>query len=326
MQEIKNKPETAEKVYSTEMLSVSVSPHILSGRTTRGIMLDVIIALCPAIVAGTVIFGIRALALVAICVATAIFSEFLFNLVCKREQTVGDFSAAVTGVLLALNLPSSTPAWQAVVGSAFAIVIVKCLFGGIGQNFANPAITARVFMLISFKNMASAAFPTVVDTAATATPLAAMKDGGQVPELLDLLLGVHGGAIGETCVIALLVGGVYLMCRRVISWHTPAAFIGTVFLFTLAVSGNAMTALNHLLSGGLVLGAFFMATDYATTPTTPSGRAVFGLGCGVITVVIRFWGSYPEGVSFAILIMNILTPYIDKLTAKRTFGAGRAGA
>ena len=325
MQEIKNNPEIKEaESFRTEMLSVSVSPHILSKKTTTGIMLDVIIALCPALVAGCIIFGLRALLVTAVCLAAAVLSEFLFNLVCKREQTIRDLSAAVTGLLLALNLPANTPLWQAVIGSAFAIVIVKCLFGGIGQNFANPAITARIFMLISFKNLASAAFPVTYDTIASATPLAILKDGGKMSSLTDLFFGVHGGAIGETCILALLIGGAYLMIRKVISWHTPVAFIGTVFLFTLAVSRDGTVTLQYLLSGGLFLGAFFMATDYVTTPTTPTGRAIFGVGCGIITVAIRFWGSYPEGVSFAILLMNILTPYIDKWTARRTFGTGRA--
>lgn len=323
MQETKNNSGITVEGYNTEIMSVSISPHLFSNKTTTGIMLDVIIALCPALIAGCVIFGLSALLLSAVCVAAAVLSEFLFNLICKKEQTIRDLSAAVTGLLLALNLPANTPVWQAAVGSAFAIVIVKCLFGGIGQNFANPAITARIFMLISFKNLASAAFPTVVDTAASSTPLAILKDGGDMPTLLDLFLGVHGGAIGETCILALLAGGIYLICRKVISWHAPVAFIGTVFLFTLALKGDFNVTLQYVLSGGLFLGAFFMATDYVTTPTTPSGRAVFGLGCGIITVVIRCWGSYPEGVSFAILLMNILTPYIDKWTARRTFGAPR---
>lgn len=322
MQEsIKNNTEST--VSKPEMLAVSVSPHIFSGKTTRGIMLDVLISLTPALIAGCVIFGLRALLLTALCVLTSVAAEFLFNLCCKREQTVSDLSAAVTGLILALNLPAEAPLWQAAVGSVFAIIVVKCLFGGIGQNFANPAATARVFMLISFASIASASFPTVVDTAASATPLAILKGAeGTLPSLTDLLLGVHGGSVGETCVVALLIGGIYLICRRVIGWHAPVTFIGTVFLFTLAVSGSFNTALVHILSGGLVLGAFFMATDYVTTPTTPSGRALFGLGCGVITTVIRFWGDTPEGVSFAILIMNVVTPYIDRLTARRTFGSG----
>ena len=177
-------------------------------------------------------------------------------------------------------------------------------------------------MLISFKNLAAAAFPMISDTTASATPLAILKEGGSMSSIVKLFFGVHGGAIGETCIFALLIGGIYLIVRRIISWQTPAVFIGTVFLFTLAVSGDSTVSLQYILSGGLFLGAFFMATDYATSPTTPSGRALFGFGCGLITTIIRFWGSYPEGVSFAILLMNIVTPYIDRLTARRTFGAG----
>ena len=321
--QIQNKTDAV--IEKPEMLAVSVSPHLFSVHTTQSIMLDVIIALVPALIAGCVIFGLRALAVVAVCVAMAVVSEMAFNFVCKRDQTVGDLSAAVTGMLLGLNLPANAPLWQAAVGSVFAIVVVKCLFGGIGQNFANPAITARIFMIISFSSMARAAVPTVVDTVSSATPLAVLGGAeGSIPSILDLLLGVHGGAIGETCIPALLVGGIYLMAKRLISWQTPVVFIGTAFLFTLAVKGDINVTLQYILSGGLFLGAFFMATDYVTTPTTPSGRAIFGFGCGVITVVIRFWGSYPEGGSFAILIMNILTPFIDRLTARRTFGAKEA--
>ena len=309
--------------YRPKMLAVSVSPHLVSSNTTSRIMLDVIIALLPALIAGCIIFGLNALLVSAVCVSVAVLSELGFNAVCRREQTVGDLSAVVTGLLLALNLPANTPLWQAALGSFFAIIFVKCLFGGIGQNFANPAITARIFLLISFSSLAKAAFPTVVDTAASATPLAILKAGeGAMPSLLDLFLGVHGGAIGETSVLALTIGGAYLLIRKVISWHTPVAFIGSALILTLAMSGgNWLASLQYILSGGLFIGAFFMATDYATTPTTPSGGFIFGLGCGLITVIIRFYGSYPEGVSFAILIMNILTPYIDKLTARRTFGA-----
>ena len=311
--------------FKPEMLAVSVSPHVFSSKTTSRIMLDVIISLLPAFIAGCIIFGLKALLLTAVCIASAVLSEFLFNVVCKREQSVYDLSAAVTGMLLALNLPADTPVWQAVIGSAFAIIFVKCLFGGIGQNFANPAITARIFMLVSFSSLAKASFPVIVDTAASATPLAILKGAeGTMPSILDLFFGVHGGAIGETCVLALLIGGIYLICRGIISWHTPVAFIATAAILTLIIGRDPLTTLQYTLSGGLFLGAFFMATDYATTPTTPSGRALFGFGCGVITVLIRFFGSYPEGVSFAILLMNILTPYIDKLTARKTFGVGGA--
>lgn len=301
-------------------LHVSASPHIRSARTTQSIMLDVVIALLPAAIAGVILFGLSALAVIVCCVAGSVLSEFVFNLLLKKEQTVGDLSAVVTGLLLALNLPANVPLWQAGVGSVFAIIVVKCLFGGLGHNLVNPAITARVFMLVAFGSMAQAAFP--LDAVAGATPLVELAAGNS-PSLMDLFLGKTGGAIGETCTLALLIGGIYLLCRRVIQWHLPVAFIGTVFLFTLALVGfDFTTALAWTLSGGLFLGAIFMATDYVTSPATPLGMFVFGVLAGVLTVVIRFFGNYPEGVSFAILLMNIMTPFIDKWTARKPFGTG----
>lgn len=304
-------------------LHISASPHIYCPRTTQSIMLDVLIALLPASVVGILIFGIRALAVIAVCVSFAVISEFIFNKICKKETTVGDLSAAVTGTLLALNLPADIPLWQGAIGSVFAIVIVKCLFGGIGQNFANPAITGRVFMLITFGSMTASSMPKIADTASSATPLVYLANGESV-NLSTLLLGTHGGTIGETCIIAILIGGIYLIARKVILPHTPIAFIATVFVLSLAVTKDFSSALAYILSGGLFIGAFFMATDYATTPLTSWGKVIFGIGAGVITVVIRFWGLYPEGVSFAILLMNILSPYIDKLTAKKPFGGAKA--
>lgn len=300
-------------------LILSVSPHIRSNITTRRIMLDVVISLLPAAIAGTIIFGIRALAVIAVCVVSAVISEYLFNKAAKKPDTITDLSAVVTGLLLSLNLPANTPLWQAAVGAAFAIIFVKCVFGGIGQNFANPAITARIFMLVAFGSMSSAAFPKNIDAVSSATPLAVLQNGGEV-KITDLLLGTRGGSIGETCTIALIIGGLYLLFRKVISWHTPVIFVATVFLFTFAVKGDAFTALEYTLSGGLFIGAIFMATDYATTPVTKWGKVIFGIGAGLLTVLIRLWGVYPEGVSFAILLMNILTPYIDKWTAKKPFG------
>lgn len=300
-------------------LILSVSPHIRSNITTRRIMLDVVISLLPAAIAGTLIFGIRSLAVIAVCVASAVISEYLFNKAAKKPNTITDLSAVVTGLLLSLNLPANTPLWQAAVGAAFAIIFVKCVFGGIGQNFANPAITARIFMLVAFGSMSSAAFPKNIDAVSSATPLSVLQNGGEV-KITDLLLGTRGGAIGETCTVALIIGGLYLIFRRVISWHTPVIFVATVFLFTFAVKGDAFTALEYTLSGGLFIGAIFMATDYATTPVTKWGKVIFGIGAGLLTVLIRLWGVYPEGVSFAILLMNILTPYIDKWTAKKPFG------
>ena len=300
-------------------LQISVSPHIRCPRPTQNIMLDVIIALLPAAIAGIVIFGARAAIVLGVCALATVLSEFLFNLLVKKKQTVGDLSAVVTGLLLGLNLSANIPLWQAVVGSVFAIIVVKCLFGGIGRNFVNPAITARVFMLVAFSNVASSAFP--VDAVAGATPLAALASGDAVPSLTDLFLGNYGGAIGETCTLALLIGFAYLLVRRVITWHIPVVFVGTAFVFTyLACGMNAFTALEWILSGGLFIGAIFMATDYATSPATPWGKVVFAVGVGLLTVLIRLWGSYPEGTSFAILLMNILTPYIEVWTARRPFG------
>ena len=299
-------------------LHISVSPHIHSKVSTQRIMLDVLISLLPATIAGVVIFGLEALLVIAVCVAVSVLSEFVFNKIVKKPLTIGDLSAAVTGLLLALNLPANIPLWQAGVGSLFAIIIVKCIFGGIGKNVVNPAITGRVFMLIAFTSMTTAAFP--LDSTAGATPLAGIASGNEVV-LTDLLLGNVGGSIGETCKVALLIGGVYLLVRRVITWHIPVAFIATTFIFTLAVHEfDFMLALSLVLSGGLIIGAFFMATDYVTSPTTPLGKIIFGIGAGLITVLIREWGIYPEGVSFAILIMNILNPYIDMLTARKLFG------
>lgn len=299
-------------------LHISVSPHIRRKRTTMTIMLDVIIALLPTTIAGVIIFGLRALAVIGVCVGTAVLSEFLFNLILKKKHTVKDLSCVVTGLLLGLNLPANAPLWQCAVGSVFAIIVVKCLFGGIGKNVVNPAITARVFMLVAFSSLAKTAFPT--DATAGATPLVSET----VPELTDLLLGTTGGCIGETCAVALLIGGIYLLIRKVISWHIPVAFIGTVFIFSFLVKDFSFSAaLVQILSGGLLIGAIFMATDYTTSPETALGKIVFGIGAGVITALIRFWGIYPEGVSFGILIMNILNPYICSLTARKLFGGGK---
>lgn len=303
-------------------VKLSVSPHIHSGKSTSGIMMDVLISLLPATIAGAVIFGLRALLVVAVCVAACVAFEALFNKLMKQHQTIGDFSAMVTGLLLALNLPANIPLWQCVIGSLFAIVVVKCLFGGIGCNPVNPAITARVFMLIAFGSMTVQAFPTVVDTVAGATPLG-LSDKAELPSLLDMFLGLKGGAIGETCGLALLLGFIYLLVRHVITWHVPVAFIGTVYVCSFFMEGmDPVAALEMILSGGLFIGAIFMATDYVTSPSTAAGKLIFGLGAGLITVVIRYYGVYPEGVSFAILFMNILTPYIDSWTRHKVFGVG----
>ena len=300
-------------------LTVSAAPHIHSGASTNRIMLDVIIALLPATAASVIIFGLKSLIVIAACVITALVGEALFNIVTKRKQTIGDLSAVVTGLLLALNLSTAVPVWQCVVGTLFAIVCVKCIFGGLGHNFANPAITGRVFMLVAFSAVAGGANPTIVELTTSATPLEQLGKG-ETLELMDLFLGLHGGAIGETCILALIIGFVYLLVRKVITWHTPVVFIATVFVLYLAFTGDVMMAVSQILAGGLFIGAIFMATDYVTTPITTRGRVVFALGCGVITFIIRYFCAYPEGVSFSILIMNILTPFIEKWTAKEPLG------
>ena len=302
-------------------LIVSTSPHIRSKNTTTRVMLDVIIALCPIMIASVLLFGFRTFLLIATSVATAVLCEYLFTLITKKENTVYDLSAVVTGILLALNVPVSLPIWQLVVGTAFAIIVVKCLFGGIGQNFANPAITARVMMLLSFSSTMSV-FHYPADTVASVTPLVFIKNGAArlLPDTTELMLGRYAGCIGETCSIALIIGGVYLLVRRVITWHAPVAFIGTVFLGCYVFG---LPAVPSVLTGGLLLGAIFMATDYSTTPITKNGRLIFGFGCGLITLLIRKWGGYPEGVSFSILFMNILTPYIEKWTVKKPLGGAK---
>ena len=289
-------------------------------------MLDVIIALLPAAIAGVIIFGAKALGVIAACVITAVVSEALFNLIVHKQQTVGDLSAVVTGLLLALNLSTNVAIWQCVVGTAFAIVVVKCLFGGIGKNFANPAITGRVFMLLAFSTVAGGAKPAVVELVSSATPLELLAQGSEnAPSLMELFLGLHGGAIGETCCLALLLGFAWLLFRRVINWHVPVIFIGTVFVLYLVFTGSFQMALAEILAGGLFIGAIFMATDYVTSPITLKGKMVFALGCGLVTFIIRYFCAYPKGVSFSILAMNILTPYIEKFTANTPLGGSKNG-
>ncbi len=302
---------------------VSVNPHIYAKDTTQTIMRDVLIALFPAVIASIVFFGVRALLVEVVCVAVAMGCEWAFEKITRKPITVMDLSAAVTGLILALNLPVDIPIWQAMFGSFVAIIVVKQFFGGIGQNFANPAITARVIMLVAFSGaMTTWAVPAFTDATSSATPLAIIAGGeGQLPTLLQMFLGARGGSLGETSCLALLLGGAYLIYRRVISWHTPVAFIGTVLVLT-ALLGRE--PLYQVMAGGLFLGAIFMATDYTTSPPTPKGKLIFGLGCGLITVLIRVWGNYPEGVSFSILLMNILNPYICDWTKTKPFGGVQA--
>lgn len=301
---------------------MSAGPHIHSKDSSSRIMLDVIIALLPAAVAGVILFGPQAALMILTCVVSAVLSEYLFNLAARKEQTVGDLSAVVTGLLLALNLSTNVPLWQCALGSVFAIVIVKCAFGGIGHNFANPAITARVFLLMAFTStVAGGAAPRFADAVSSATPLTLIgTEGAVLPGLGDMFLGVRGGAIGETCILALLAGFAYLLVRRVIHWQTPVIFIGTVFVCYLLATGSFTTALYEVLAGGLVLGAVFMATDYSTTPITAEGRMLFALGCGLLTFVIRRFCSLPEGVSYSILCMNVLAPWLEQWTRRKPLG------
>lgn len=318
-------------------LHISSTPHIhQKGSSTRNIMLDVAIALLPATLAGIIIFGLDALWVVLTCVISAVAAEALFNLCVGKKQTVGDFSAVVTGLLLGLNLSINVELWQCVVGSVFAIVVVKGFFGGIGKNIVNPAIAARVLMLLTFGSVGAAvtisplfdlgflgeALPEIT---AGATPLVSLNGGvegaANAPSVLQLLVGAHGGTIGETCAIALLIGFAYLVARKVIKWYVPTAYVATVFVCYLIYGGfNVTFALQHVLAGGLLLGAIFMATDYVTTPNTGKGRVVFCIGAGLLTFAIRQFGTYPEGVSIAILTMNLLTPFISDWTRKKTLG------
>jgi len=299
-------------------LVVSSSPHVTDKTTTSRIMLDVIIGLLPAFIMSGVIFGPRAIILTIVCVISCVVFEYGFRKLLKRDTTITDLSAVVTGILLSFNLPSNLPYWMAVVGCFAAIVVVKQLFGGIGQNFVNPAIAARIFMIVSFSTpMTTWPIPERIFSAADAvtspTPLGILNMGGDpatLPTNMDLFLGFVGGSLGETSAVALLLGGIYLLARKVISPAIPVAFIGTVFVFALLMGQDPIF---HIFAGGVMLGAIFMATDYCTSPLSVKGKIVFGIGCGLITMVIRVFGSYPEGVSFSILIMNILTPHIDTL-------------
>jgi len=307
-----------------EKLIVSTSPHIHTRTTTQSIMRDVLIALTPAWISAVVFFGLKALLNIVLCVGVCVLSEFLFNLITKKKQTIVDLSACVTGLLLALSLPASANVWHCIVGSVFAIIVVKCLFGGIGCNFANPAITARIMLFIAFPVSIGSGTVTGFQNVLTAgaTPLEAIKGGdiSKLPSLVDMLIGNRAGAIGETCAIALIIGGVYLIVRKVISWHTPVILIGTVFVLSLIIKQDLTLALYELLGGGVILAAFFMATDYSTTPINKYGKMVFAFGCGALTVLIRFLSSHPEGISFAILIMNILSPYIEKWCSPKPLG------
>ena len=299
-------------------LVISASPHIDSGATTRKIMGDVLIALLPTLIAAVIIFGWRALLVTAVCAAACVFFEWGFEKLCRKPSTIDDLSAVVTGVILAYNLPVSIPLWQAVFGALVAMVAVKGLFGGLGKNFANPAIVARIVLFLAFSSSMTAwVYP---DAVSSATPLAMLAKGEHV-DYLTLLLGRHGVCIGETCALALLLGFAFLLIRLVVTWQTPVCFVGTVFLLSLILGQDALA---QVLSGGLLLGAIFMATDYSTSPCTAWGKVLFGIGAGLLTVLIRFYGAYAEGVSFAILFMNILTPYLTRWTRTKPLGGAKA--
>lgn len=313
-----------------QSLLLSSSPHIKSKDSVSRIMIDVVIALVPAIISAVYFFGPRVIAVLITTVASCVLSEYIAQKIMKKSITICDFSAVVTGVLLTLNMPPSIPLWIAAIGGFIAIVVIKQMFGGIGQNFINPALGARVILMLSWtQQMTTRVNPVNPDAVSSATPLAYIKSGQQIIEgveklrYIDLLLGHAGGCIGETSILALLIGAAYLLWRKVISPAIPLSFIGSAALLSWIFGGQRPFTgdfLYHILTGGLILGAFFMATDYSTSPVTTKGRIIMGIGCGLITVIIRLYSSYNEGVSFAILLMNVMTPIIDKFTIPKAFG------
>ena len=320
-----------------QMLTVSVSPHVHHADTTRSVMLDVLIVLLPALAWAVYQFGVRALWLTVATTASCVLFEFLWQKLLHKPVTVSDLSAAVTGVILAFNLPVGLPIWMAVIGAFFAIIVVKQLYGGIGKNVVNPALAARVFLMLAWTDrmtdfsVSGGALLRRVDGVASATPMAQMKSGNIADlHLFDMFLGQESGSIGEVSVLLLVLGGVYLLLRRVIDWRIPVSFIGTVaflsFMFPQIAQANRIDyMLWQICGGGLMLGAIFMATDYTTSPVTKTGRVIYGIGCGLITVFIRFFGTYPEGVSFSILIMNTLVWYLDRYTKPVRFGGLKHG-
>lgn len=320
-----------------ELLTVTPSPHIRTHTTTRSIMIDVCIALLPALIWGVYIYGWRALSVTLVSVAFAVLSEFLYEKLLKKPVTILDFSAVVTGMILALNLPATVPLWIPAIGAVFAIVVVKQLFGGLGKNFMNPALTARVFLfawpafMTTFAAVGdkfSAFSIGAPDVVASATMLPSINKGG-IPNghsLFDAIIGYESGCIGEVSALLLTAGFIYMLVRRIVTWHIPVAYISTVFVLAFFFSRGTNPldfALWQIFSGGLFLGAIFMATDYATSPITNKGRLIYGIGCGALTVFIRYFGGYPEGVSFSILIMNLLVWYIDRYTKPTRFGGGK---
>ena len=318
--------------YKGLKLIASSNPHIRNNEDTRSLMLDVIIALMPALAMSVYVFGVTTLISAVVSVAGAVFFEWLYRKLLKKPQTIGDLSAALTGLLLSMVCPPTLPYWMLLVGDFFAIFVVKQLYGGIGKNFLNPALAGRAALVACYASqMTSWAAPRTVDAVTAATPLAMMKAGEFEAltaqySLSDMFIGLIGGSAGEVSAMMLLIGGLYLIFRRVISWHTPVAYIGTVAVLTfLFPQGNdALTyMLYNVFGGGLILGAFFMATDYVTSPVTKEGQLIYGLGCGLLTVFIRYFGSYPEGVCYSILIMNCLVWIIDKYTKPTRFGVDK---
>lgn len=321
-------------MYDLSKVVVTSSPHIKSDEDTRSVMFDVIIALMPALAVAFYTFGARALVITVLTVAACVLSEWAYCRALGHESTIGDCSAIVTGLLVAYNVPVTAPLWMPMIGGVFAIVIVKMLFGGIGKNFVNPALAGRAFMMACWPALITAfvaphtplsLFGSTADAVTSATPLSELKTGAlSTSPALNMLLGQTGGVLGETCALALLAGGAYLLVRKVITINIPAAYILTVavltFVFPMGGQPRFDWMLQQLLSGGLMLGAIFMATDYATSPVTPKGQIIFGIGCGLLTVFIRYFGGLPEGVSYSILIMNALVWAIDAHTHPRKFG------
>lgn len=304
---------------------VSGTPHVRSKESIQSIMRDVIIALVPATAAGIYYFGLRALILIVAAIISAVFFEWLYEKITKKPVTINDLSAVVTGLLLAMNLPASAPVWVAIVGSAFAIIFAKQLFGGLGQNFINPALAGRAFLLASYPTeMTTWVVPNglAADAATYATPLAQLKNGTLDASLGQLVLGQVGGTIGETCAIALIIGGIYLLYKHVISWKIPVIYIATVFILFAVIGRHGMRMpLQEIFAGGVMLGGIFMATDYASSPVTPKGQVIFAVGAGLLTYLIRTFGGSPEGVSYSILIMNCCVPLIERFTEPTIFGA-----
>ncbi len=303
---------------------VSVSPHIHKGETISRIMWLVVISLIPTGLAGVFIFGRNALWVVALSIISAVITEGILQFFTKRKVSILDGSAVITGLLLAYNLPPEVPFWLPVVGTCFSIAIGKLIFGGLGQNIFNPALVGRVFLMASWPKYMTT-FTKSFDAITSATPLMLLKEGKLSEHIsyLDLFLGKRGGCIGEVCILALILGAAFLLFKGYISWHIPFTYIATVGVFTYIFGPVGLFSGNwlfHILSGGLILGAFFMATDYVTSPLTSKGQIIFGIGCGILTAVIRLWGGYPEGVSYAILMMNAATPLIDRFTKTRVYG------